>query len=390
MRRSVMIGFAVVAGMAFTASAGAEGRAAPSCDGKPATIWGTSGNDTLTGTPGDDVISGRGGGDIISGRGGDDVICGGPGADEIHGGGGNDLLIGGGGADVVIGGAGDDVLVGNYGPDLLEGGGGADRLSGGDGSDTLRGDGGDDILGGGGGFDAADGGWGADACDTEKSDACEQIALAEGDRGRAVRILQQTLRDHRLYRGRIDGRFDREVAVAVATFHKVTGPAHANPNTAVAEWKAHPPSERFALADWARLLAFDPEPPKARTKQPDRVEVDIGHQVLYLILDDEVDAIIGVSTGYYPNATPRTTNLRDGGYFWYQHPYNGWSPLPGGWSIYKFWAYRAGSQTNYGVHGYRYVPYWPASHGCTRVEVWEADYLHPIIFVGMPMHVWDK
>ena len=32
----------------------------------------------------------------------------------------------------------------------------------------------------------------------------------------------------------------------------------------------------------------------------------------------------------------------------------------------------------------------PASHGCTRVEVWEADYLNDLFFIRMPVHVWDK
>jgi lipoprotein-anchoring transpeptidase ErfK/SrfK len=146
----------------------------------------------------------------------------------------------------------------------------------------------------------------------------------------------------------------------------------------------------MSYEDWQDLLAFAPQEPKSREDQPDRVEVDIGRQVLYLILGGEIDAIVHVSTGYDPDDTPRTTTLPDGGYFWYQHPYNGWSPKPGAWSIYKFWAYKAGSEYNYGVHGYLDVPYWPASHGCTRVHVWDADYLHPRIFVNMPAHVWDE
>ena len=64
------------------------------CNGRPATIVGTLGNDTLFGTPGNDVIHGRGGNDIIRGLAGKDVICGGTGNDRLFGDQGNDHLDG--------------------------------------------------------------------------------------------------------------------------------------------------------------------------------------------------------------------------------------------------------------------------------------------------------
>ena len=71
--------------------------APPLCDGKPATIVGTVGDDVLRGTDGDDVIVGLGGDDLIKGRGGNDTLC------------------GKGGRDILIGGPGDDVLSGRSG-----------------------------------------------------------------------------------------------------------------------------------------------------------------------------------------------------------------------------------------------------------------------------------
>ena len=47
------------------------------CEGAPATIIGTPGNDSLTGHGKDDVIVGGGGDDTIRGRFGNDIICGG-------------------------------------------------------------------------------------------------------------------------------------------------------------------------------------------------------------------------------------------------------------------------------------------------------------------------
>ena len=229
-------------------------------------------------------------------------------------------------------------------------------------------------------------------CSAEHLDACESMHLEEGDEGRAVKQLQGLLYLKKFYRGPIDGIFGQSLAVAVATFHKAIGPARSDATDrwgAVSAWKANPPLEEFSIRDWELLRAFEPIPPKARIAQPDRVEVDIGHQLLYLMQDGKVDAIVHVSTGYNPYTTPRTAHLANGSWFFTKHNYNGWSPKPGAWSIYKFWAY-VGRDNNYGVHGYRSVPYWPASHGCIRVHVWEADYLHELFFIGMPVHVWDE
>ncbi|MDQ3773180.1 MAG: hypothetical protein M3461_01765, partial [Pseudomonadota bacterium] len=117
------------------------GQAAPPvsvrCNGLPATIVGTFGNDTLVGTSGNDVIHGRGGNDIIRGRGGNDVICGGKGDDRLFGDQGKDQLFGGGGNDVLKGGTDNDRLFGQRGDDAMDGGpGSSDKCNGGRGTDT--------------------------------------------------------------------------------------------------------------------------------------------------------------------------------------------------------------------------------------------------------------
>lgn len=389
MRAAVRAALAVAVILTALPAASAAGRREASCAGLRATITGTGGADTLEGTPGGDVIAGRGGNDTIDGGGGDDVICGGSGADTLSGGLGDDRLKGGNGSDLILGGPGDDTLDGWYGDDRIEGGNGWDVITGHHGDDRIDGGRHGDDIDGGKGEDRVAGSRGIDRCRAEQTDFCEIVPLRSGDRGWAVEYLQRVLTDKKLYREPVDGVYDEQVAVAVATFHKVTGPGHPDKFTAVADWRADPPSERMNIRDWDDLLAFEPTPPKERTDQPRRVEVDIGHQVLYLIKHDEVDAIVHVSTGENPYNTPRTTRIPGGSYFYYKHPYDGWSPRPGGWSIYKFWAYRAGSG-DYGVHGYPHVPYYPASHGCIRVHVWDADYLHERFFIGMPVHVWDR
>ena len=94
--------FSVLAGACFATPAAS---AAPQCFGKPATIVGTNGNNTLNGTPQKDVIVAKGGNDTIQSKSNDDRVClgdgndfagtsrgfdkidGGDGKDEIHGGG---------------------------------------------------------------------------------------------------------------------------------------------------------------------------------------------------------------------------------------------------------------------------------------------------------------
>ena len=89
--------------------------AAPKCQGRTATIIGTSKNDKLKGTKRGDVIAGQDGKDNISGLAGNDRICGGNGKDTLKGGGGNDVLQGGKGKDTLIGGPGADKLKGGPG-----------------------------------------------------------------------------------------------------------------------------------------------------------------------------------------------------------------------------------------------------------------------------------
>ena len=149
------------------------------CNGKAATIFGTSGADLITGAPAD-VIVAFGGDDIILGLGGHDTICGGPGEDYIDGGTGKDRLFGQGDDDLIrgvpgddraFGGTGHDMLKGNLGNDKLFGNAGEDVLDGGRGNDVLAGGPGDDVALGrahddtincGGGTDYANGGTGTD------------------------------------------------------------------------------------------------------------------------------------------------------------------------------------------------------------------------------------
>ena len=160
------------------------------CDGRPATIVGTPGDDKLIGDASDDVIVGLGGNDTLVGKGGNDTICGFDGDDTLIGGPGDDILLGGRGSDwldyratylgievdlgagtaegqgsdtlhsienvygsgrhnviygsaaantIVVDGDGDDILWGRGGDDILEAGHSYAELRGGAGDDHLSG-----------------------------------------------------------------------------------------------------------------------------------------------------------------------------------------------------------------------------------------------------------
>src|SRR5207253_2185852 len=63
----------------------ATGVSGITCQGHPATIVGTPGDDIIVGTSAPDVIAGLGGNDVILGERGNDIICGGPGDDSLFG-----------------------------------------------------------------------------------------------------------------------------------------------------------------------------------------------------------------------------------------------------------------------------------------------------------------
>lgn len=117
-----MIRLALLAGATLVVPMAAAHAAPTLCDGKVATVVGTSGPDVISGTPGPDVIAGLGGTDRILAGDGDDVICGGDGADRLSGEGGDDVIYAGKAQRY-------DSRAGNgYRPDVLNGGPGDDFL----------------------------------------------------------------------------------------------------------------------------------------------------------------------------------------------------------------------------------------------------------------------
>jgi lipoprotein-anchoring transpeptidase ErfK/SrfK len=198
--------------------------------------------------------------------------------------------------------------------------------------------------------------------------------LGPGDSGRKVAELQTFLAGHGFYHSEIDGAYGEHTTGAVIAVHKALDLAR---------------EEEWHEGDWEALDAYPgPEIPY-REDEPDRVEVDVGRQVLFLIESHEVIGTFPVSTasgGAYVSWDGRTvTSATPHGDFTFFRRIDGWRYNYLG-ALYKPW-YFSGP---YAVHGLKSVPPYPASHGCVRVHFWDADVLSEHFWIGMPIHVWDE
>lgn len=117
------------------------------------------------------------------------------------------------------------------------------------------------------------------------------------------------------------------------------------------------------------------------------LDVDITHQVLSQVVDGQVTYSTHISTGsgeqYWRDGswsvaeTPR-------GWFSVYAKVPGWDEGPLG-ALYNALYFFEG----YAIHGSNSVPNYPASHGCVRVTLDQADALYDAIGIGTPVFVHD-
>lgn len=192
--------------------------------------------------------------------------------------------------------------------------------------------------------------------------------LADSDLMRA----QALLTEKGFYRGAVDGLSRDGLDDAILAFHKA---ADLDLTTT---WMPH---------DEARLSAWEPEVPEM-PDQPDRLEVDLERQVMHLVKGGEVVATLHVSTGggfVYHSPTPGVGLARAVtplGEFRIERNIPGWRYV-GGWGLYRPWYFDG----PYALHGSLHVPAYPASHGCVRVTLTDADWLSERLSVGFPVNV---
>jgi hypothetical protein len=179
--------------------------------------------------------------------------------------------------------------------------------------------------------------------------------LAQGAHGPSVRILEHRLAElHYLLLG-VDNFYGYDTADAVLAFQKVNGLARTG---------------RVTPAVWRRLQTAHTPPPRRRFGH--HIEVDKGRQVLFEIDHGRVVRIVHVSTG-------ATGNTPVG--LW--HIYSK-SPgtLPNGMLDSSFFL------AGFAIHGYPFVPSYPASHGCVRMPYWAAPILFASTYYGESIYIY--
>jgi hypothetical protein len=193
---------------------------------------------------------------------------------------------------------------------------------------------------------------------TPTPDPVESQVLERDEEGPAVVDLQQRLKSLKYWVGPVDGVYGWLTEQAVYAFQKANG---VNVDGRVG------PETRSALASPVQL--------SPRAQEGRAIEIDKGRQLLYSVLDGDLQWVFHTSTG---------TELP------YQHP-DGYTAMadtpPGRHTVYyqvEGWQdgrlgpmYRPKYFHHDGIalHGYHAIPPHPASHGCARVTFEAIDFI---------------
>jgi hypothetical protein len=167
--------------------------------------------------------------------------------------------------------------------------------------------------------------------------------LATGSRGPSVHFLEQRLSELHYALEHVDGYFGQDTYDAVIAFQKV-------------HWLER--TGRVGPAFWRRLRTASI--PSARYRSGSHFEVDKERQVLFDVRGGKVARVIQVSTGATGN-TPL-------GVFHVYDKTPGFNSLSMYYSMYFL--------RGFAIHGYPFVPPYPASHGCVRTPLWVAFSLY--------------
>jgi len=192
-----------------------------------------------------------------------------------------------------------------------------------------------------------------------------------GQHGSAVRKLQRRLAALKYYPGAIDGNFSTNTLEAVWAFQEVQGL----------------PGQDFVSARMQRALNH-PRAPRVldRAAGPNRIEVNLGIEVLVLYRNSQVQLISHVSSGggyHYCSpgggcgvAITPTGNYRTLSFF------PGWIAVPLGFMYNSVFFIG----TAFAIHGETDVPLAPVSHGCIRIPMDIAAFFHTLVKVpGEPV-----
>jgi len=195
--------------------------------------------------------------------------------------------------------------------------------------------------------------------------------LQYGANGLSVRELQRRLAALKYYPGAIDGNFGTSTLEAVWAFQEVQGlPGEDFVSSAMQLALAHPRAPRVLDA----------------AAGPNRVEINLGIEVLVLYQDNTIELISHVSTGggyyYCSPAGGCGVAITPTGNFGTLSFFPGWIAVPLGF-MYNSVFFIA---TAFAIHGDTDVPLAPVSHGCVRIPMDIAAFFHTLVNIpGEPV-----
>lgn len=164
--------------------------------------------------------------------------------------------------------------------------------------------------------------------------------------------------------GPVDGQTDEQTISAIMAFQKVNGVARTGGLT--------DPVTNQIMATQAS------PPPMVPGGEPNRIEVSLAKQVLFLYEGGALSKIVPVSSGTAETPTPT------GSYRIYRQE-SGWHTSSLG-RLYNGQYFVGG----YAIHGSLSVPAQPASHGCIRVPMSAAEWLPSHVTKGMQVVVLES
>ncbi len=128
--------------------------------------------------------------------------------------------------------------------------------------------------------------------------------------------------------------------------------------------------------------------PEVREPGYAHVEVDVDRQVLLVANNNGRVRLLPISTGSdkpYEDEGQMSIAYTPRGRFVVYDKYVGWEKAPNSGMYYS--NYISGGVA---IHGYRAVPFQPASHGCIRVPIFAARELSQLLPIGTIVLVYDK
>lgn len=196
------------------------------------------------------------------------------------------------------------------------------------------------------------------------------VAAEPGTSGAQVLALQQKLNSLGFWAGTPDGRYGHVTSQAVMAFQKWVG------------------IDRTGTADQATIdmLAVAKRPTPA-SSEGSLIEIDIARQLIFIVRDGSARWVFNTSTG------SEVPYQHDGRWYGARTPtgtYSMYFERPSGWRISHLGGLWRPKYFNGGIaiHGSRFIPGWPDSHGCARVSIPAMDFIYSADLAPIGTRVW--